>query len=227
MSFVSIEYAFKAVNQGGFTSVAVKGDESAVVVTQKKVPDKLLDPASITNMYKITEHIGCVMTGMVADSRAMVSRAREEAAKFKYEYAYEMPVDVLCRRMADLAQVYTQRAHMRPLGCTMILVAYDDDRGPQVFKADPAGYFCGYKATSAGAKQTEASAYLEKKVRKKTSWDNEQTIRNAIMTLQNILSSDFKPSEVEVGIVTKDNPVFRTLSEEHIEEHLTAIAERD
>ena len=38
MSFVSIEYAFKAVNQGGFTSVAVKGDESAVVVTQKKVP---------------------------------------------------------------------------------------------------------------------------------------------------------------------------------------------
>ena len=59
----------------------------------------------------------------------------------------------------------------------MILVAYDDDRGPQVFKADPAGYFCGYKATSAGAKQTEANAYLEKKVRKKTSWDNEQTIR--------------------------------------------------
>jgi 20S proteasome subunit alpha 1 len=60
-----VEYAFKAVNQGGFTSVGVKGEDTAVVVTQKKVPDKLLDPASITSMYKITDNIGCVVTGLV------------------------------------------------------------------------------------------------------------------------------------------------------------------
>ena len=64
-----------------------------------------------------------------------------------------------------------------PLPClAMILIAIDDEHGPQVYKADPAGYCCGYKAASCGAKQTEADAYLEKKLRKKPTWDYKQTV---------------------------------------------------
>ena len=71
-----MEYAFKAINSSGTTSVAVKGETTAACATLKKVPDKLMDASSVTSLYAITDTIGCVMTGMVADSRSQVQRAR-------------------------------------------------------------------------------------------------------------------------------------------------------
>lgn len=34
---------------------------------------------------------------------------------------------------------------MRPLGVIPMLVAVDEERGPSLFKVDPAGYYVGYK----------------------------------------------------------------------------------
>eukprot|EP00271_Cylindrocystis_brebissonii_P010851 TRINITY_DN27291_c0_g1_i1.p1 TRINITY_DN27291_c0_g1~~TRINITY_DN27291_c0_g1_i1.p1 ORF type:complete len:252 (+),score=56.24 TRINITY_DN27291_c0_g1_i1:155-910(+) len=227
-----VEYAFKAVKSAGITSIGVRGKDSVCVVTQKKVPDKLLDESSVTHLYVISKYIGMLATGLTADARSLVVKARSEAAEFRFKYGYDCPVDYLARRLADMAQVYTQQAYMRPLGVAAFLIGIDEELGPQLFKCDPAGYFVGYRATSAGTKDQEATNFLEKKIKKgnpELSYDD--TVQAAISALQGVLSEDFKATEIEVGVVggsvEGDNRLFRVLSTEEVEGHLSAISERD
>lgn len=227
-----IEYCISAVKNSGLTSVALRGANSCVVVTQKKVPDKLIDPSSVTHIFKISDSIGCVMTGIIADSRSQVNRMRYEASDFQFKYGYACPVHVLAKRMADLAQIYTQHAGYRALCCVTMLISVDEEKGPQVFKIDPAGHFLGYKATSAGSKEQEATNYLEKQYKtadeanKGIKMDDDATIQTAITCLQSVLSADFRATEIEIGVVAGKER-FKMLTETEIEGHLTAISERD
>jgi len=223
-----VEYAFQAVKKNqNVTSVALRGDDSVVCVTQKKVTEKLLDKDFVTHLYNITPNIGCLMTGMTADARAVVYKAREIASKFKDKNGYEIPVHYLSLKLANVGQVYTQHAYMRPYGVSTMLCSIDEEKGASLFQIDPAGNFFGYKAAAAGTKDQEAMNALEKIVKKNVALSETDTIQQAIGCLQAVMGMDFKPTDIEVGVVSKSKPGFRRLSEEEIDGHLTAIAEKD
>ncbi|KAJ0295784.1 hypothetical protein COL922a_014028 [Colletotrichum nupharicola] len=197
----------------------------------------MIDPSSVTHIFTPSPPVGCGMTGSIADARACAARARGEAAEFRYKYGYEMPCDVLAKRLANINQVYTQRAYMRPLGVAITLVSVDSENGPQLYKCDPAGYYVGYKATASGPKQQEALNHLEKKLKNKDyaegSW--EEVVELGITALSSVLSVDFKKHELEIGVVggpradgqDGTDPHFRALTEEEIDERLQAISEKD
>ena len=63
-----------------------------------------------------------------------MQRLRYEAHEFRFKNGYDCPAHVLARRIADIAQVYTQQASMRALACVAMLIAVDDEKGPQLFK---------------------------------------------------------------------------------------------
>lgn len=201
-----------------------------MIISQKKVPDKLLDPESVSYIFEISPHVGAVLTGQIADARAAVTRARSEAAEFRYKNGYEMPCDALAKRIANINQIYTQRAYMRPLGVAITLISLDDEMGPLLYKCDPAGYFVGFKATSTGPKQQEAMNHLEKKLKKKdyASGDWKQVVETAITALSTVLAVDFRKNDIEIGVVGMNgDPKFRKLTPDDIEERLVAIAEQD
>ena len=101
--------------------VGMKGNNVAVAISQKKVTDNSIDISSVSSIFRITDHIGCAMTGLQADNMTLVDRAREKAVNYKAKYGYEIPIGVLAKRVADKCQLYTQRAEMRVMGSIMIL----------------------------------------------------------------------------------------------------------
>ncbi|SCV70886.1 BQ2448_3648 [Microbotryum intermedium] len=254
-----VEYAFKAIAGSGHTTLAIRGEDATVVITQKKVSDKLLDPDSITHIYNITPNIGCVFTGRhgqsllggrarpplgdatspstdqrtlldrsPADARNQLQRALSEATQFRYKFGYEITPDMLAKRIANINQVYTQRAAMRPLGISMIIVGIDPELGPQIFKLDPAGYYVGFHATAAGQKQQEAINLLEKGYKKGWKLDKlDDVVELALSSLSTVLATDLKKGEVEIGVCGGEERRFRKLSTEEIDGYLQRLGEKD
>ena len=54
-----------------------------------------------------------------------------------------------------------------------------------------------------------------------------KAIETAIIALQTVVGSDLKPTDLEVGVVTKAEPRFRQLTEAEIDTQLAAISDRD
>jgi len=241
-----IEYAFKAIRLPGDTTIGVRGKDTVCLITTKKVPDKLVDPSSVTRMYRITPSIGCCVTGRLPDARALLFKSRQIAAEFQFDNGYQIPVRHLANEVANYNQIFTQHAYKRVPGVSLLYCAIDDEVGPRLYMVDPAGSCYGYQAISTGNKEQEGMSALEKmtkehreknkddaKEKEKSQGSNalnlneRETVEFAIEALQKVLGVDFKSNQVEVAVCSKTNTKFRTLPEKQIDEYLTAISEKD
>lgn len=71
-------------------------------------------------------------------------------------------MDYLASRIADFNQNNTQKAMQRVFGVETIIAGIDEEIGPCLYKVDPAGYYFGYKGTSAGVKEQDSVNFMEK-----------------------------------------------------------------
>lgn len=229
-----VEYAFKAVTYPGLLTVAIRCKDAVLVVTQHQVPDRLMRPDSVTAMYKITENVGCCMTGRAPDGHALVQRAREEATDYHFKNGLPIPIGLLAKRLGDKAQVRTQQAGLRPMGVVTTLIGMDlnDETGkwePQIYTVDPAGWVGGYVGCAVGKKSVEANAYLEKrlKIAPFDSITQKEAAMIALSAMQSAIGAGLKATDVEMARCTAAHCDFEKVPNSEVEEWLTAVAEAD
>ena len=73
-----VEYAREAVKRGT-TSVGIKAKDGVALLVDKRISSRLLEPQSTEKIFQVDDHIGAVTSGLVADARALVDRARVDA----------------------------------------------------------------------------------------------------------------------------------------------------
>eukprot|EP00767_Chilomastix_cuspidata_P001142 gnl/Chilomastix_cuspidata/1352.p1 GENE.gnl/Chilomastix_cuspidata/1352~~gnl/Chilomastix_cuspidata/1352.p1 ORF type:complete len:255 (-),score=135.00 gnl/Chilomastix_cuspidata/1352:35-799(-) len=227
-----VEYALKAVKSAGVTAIAALAKNGAVVVTQKFMKEKIFDTTDNMFLFDVSKNVfGCV-TGRPADCRSLISRARDEALEFAYTNGYEMETDVLARRMADLAQVSTQHARVRPLGAALLLYSAGGELGPQLWRVDPTGLVLGLRAVCVGARETDASQKLERHLRAldgEVCDTTDAALTMCLRVLVDVLGTALTGDDLEVGIVEEVDGAaqHRVLDAAQIDELLTRTHEED
>jgi 20S proteasome subunit alpha 1 len=221
-----VEHAHKAVKLAEVTSIAAKGKNCIVVAVQKKVPDKLVDSRTVTHMFDVTPHIGACLVGVQHDVQYLLVRLRYFALTFLQKNDFEIPVSVLAQDLADLHQQGSMYQHIRPLAVSAILFGFEPSTGGfAVYRVETSGFSSGFRAVASGVKDVEAMSALEKKYREFET--TKETAEFVLATLQSVIGVDFEPPDLEVAVVTRENPEYRILGVGEVDEILRAVAEKD
>ncbi len=209
-----VEYAREAVKRGT-TTVGLKFKDGAVLIVDKRIASRLMEPKSIEKIFQIDEHVGCATSGLVADARVLVDHARVTAQISKITYDEKISVEMLVKRICDFKQNYTQYGGVRPFG-TALLVAGVDDQGVHLFETDPSGALVSYKAGSIGAGRNVVMEVFEEQYQE--GLDMEEAVVLGLKALKKATEEEkLNPKSVEIGVVRKDMN-FRRLDDLEVED---------
>ncbi|MBW3583130.1 MAG: archaeal proteasome endopeptidase complex subunit alpha [Euryarchaeota archaeon] len=200
-----VEYAREAVKRGT-TTVGVKFDDGVLLIVDKRISSHLVEPVSIEKIFKLDHHVGCATSGLVADARALVDRARVDAQMNRITYDEPISLHTLVKKICDFKQSYTQYGGVRPFG-TALLIAGVDDTGAHLFETDPSGALMEYKASSVGSGRNQAMEIFEDAY--KDGLDQKAAIVLALKALHAATEGKLNPEAIEIGIVTTRKPFYK------------------
>ncbi|MHA2036669.1 MAG: archaeal proteasome endopeptidase complex subunit alpha [Promethearchaeota archaeon] len=208
-----VEYALEAVRRGTL-AVAVKSKDDVCLVAQIKVASKLMDANSIDKIFQIDEHVGVAISGLHADSRALINYARVQAQSFRLTYDEPVRLNMLAKTIADMKQQYTQFGGVRPWGCAFFLIGIDA-AGTHIYTTSPSGIYRPFKAYALGNGEASAREYLIDNY--KAEMPFEEVISTAIAALKEAIDEEATKENVRIAYIKGETKKFHMASKEEIE----------
>lgn len=217
-----VEYAREAVKRGT-PSVGIKGKDGVALMVDKRVSTKLLEPQSVEKLFQVDEHIGVATSGLVADARVLVDRARLESQINRYSYDEPIEVEQLAKRVCDFKQNYTQYGGVRPFGTSLLIAGVDNGRA-RLFETDPSGALLEYKATGIGAGRNAVMEVFEKRYAETMNMD--ESIVLGVEALYKATEGQLDPDAVEIGVIDLKSRRFRRLPTEESRKFVRKVLEK-
>ncbi len=209
-----VEYAIEAVKRGT-TAVGIKTTEGCILAVQKKLHTTLIEKENVKKIFAIDDHIAVAIAGLTADARILVNQARIQAQIHQMTYNESITVENLTHRLADIKQLYTQHAGVRPFGVSLIVAGVDEINGPQLYMTEPSGSYWGYRAAVIGSGAPTIIEDLES-----TYSTIAQSIEEgnlvALRALQKVSDESLDPEMVEIAVISKTDQRLRYLAQSEI-----------
>lgn len=198
---LQVEYAKKTVKQGS-TAIGFSCKDGVLLVTDKRIVDKLVIPEAVEKIFKIDDHVIATASGILSDARVLIERAQLKSQQ--HQVTYDSPIDVIgiVKDIANLKQAVTQSGGFRPFGVSL-LIAGVDENGPKLFETDPTGIFFQYWACTIGEGELEVEEVLHKEYKKDMTID--ECLKLAIKALTKFLNNNFNVERIDAAYVKLDD----------------------
>ncbi|KAK2571540.1 Proteasome subunit alpha type-5 [Acropora cervicornis] len=212
-----VEYAIEAIKLGS-TAIGIQTSEGVVLAVEKRITSPLMEPASVEKIVEIDSHIGCAVSGLIADSRTMVDKARVEAQNHWFTYNEQMSIESVTQAVSNLALEFgdddaREGAMSRPFGVALLFGGVDS-KGPQLYHLDPSGTFFQYDAKAIGSGSEGAQQALEEVYHK--SMTLREACKSALTILKQVMEEKLNATNVELATATPDRK-FRMFTKEEID----------
>ncbi len=219
---LQVEYAKKTVKQGS-TAIGMVCSDGVLLVTDKRIIEKLIVPESVEKIFQLDDHIGATASGILSDARVLIERAQLRAQQ--HRVTYDTPIDVLTivKDVCSLKQICTQSAGLRPFGVSL-LVAGIDSTGPILFETDPTGIFFQFKATAIGEGEADVQAILDKEYKEDITI--EDGLKMCIRALIKVLDKNFNVDRIDASIINKDKKKFTKLDRQKLDKIFKEIKKK-